>query len=800
MAAGASVLGVPVASATDCVGEELRAAESQYRSGLEDFGAGRLEQSYLELRAAWTSCPGEARFRNDFIAAAADSGHPADAQGAAVGTPVEELPRYVIEALARAARDTQDPARALSLYAHLLAAADVDIGDRVGRDLAWIDAGRAEEAELDLVELRRRSGDRVDVLEALGLADEAEGKVVPALAAAEALLQIDPAHAAGLRLRYRMLVASGAPQLAAELTPEVLVSAADRGRTLQAALALEYRWARDEPGTDRQRAERVDAVILRLQAAADDPSFDVPARTGLRGDLVEALAERGRAAEALVQFQRMLDDGLPIRSYVTTAAVSAYLIHREPQRAVDLYRSLPPDYEPTLGARTNYFYALLESGHYREAVAWADRMAATTPEHLDADWPDLRQANENFGSALVLAALARTYTDRLAPAEHRLDSIRGVAPMNEDALLAGAETDDLRGRPRAALATAALATQLDPDTVGPLAKTYYAELQMADWRAAHATLDRISAIAPADDPLHLREQRDWSTHDEAEFSIEGQIGRSYGGRPGVIDSGVEEYVYSPPIDWNYRVYAHFDQAEGTPVQGDTYRHAAGAGVEYHTAAWLATLELLDIDRGGLAPELSAETMPNDIWRFGVSYALRTLDLPIAASVVGVHADRAAVSIGARPNESREFGLIVSHETFSDGNSRGEALGFWRERWITGPVYKLDTRVDLDTSHDTAIDTNYYNPKSDFTGTVALQNHWLQYRRYDRALSHELDLGIGDYVQQGKGSGAVAMLRYQLTFDVTDRLTLKAGTGRTWRPYDGERERLDVFTFNILGRF
>jgi biofilm PGA synthesis protein PgaA len=789
-----------MAFATDCAEDELRSAESQYQRGLADYAAGRLEASYPELRDAWSACPGEPRFRNDFIAAAVYSGHPTEAQRAATGSPVEDLPPYVVLALARAARDTQNPALALALYERLLTASPDDVGVRVGRDLAWIDTGRAGEAQLDLVELRKRSGERADVLEALGLADEAHGDTTPALADAEALLRIDPAHTAGLRLRYRMLVASGAPQLAIALTPENLVSDAERGRTLHAALALEYRWARDEPGTDKRRAERVDAVILRLQAAAADPSFDADTHVGLRGDLVEALAERGRAAEAIAEYQRMIADGLPLRPYVTTAAVSAYLSHREPQRAVDLFRSLPPDYEPTLGARTNFFYALLESGHYREAVRWADRLAATTPEHLDAQWPDLRQANENYGTALVLAALARTYTDRLAPAQRRLDSILAIAPANEDALLAGAETDDLRGRPRAALATAALAVQLDPDTVGPLAKSYYADLQMSDWRAAHGTLDRIGAIAPPDDPLYLREQRDWATHDAAEFSIEGQIGRSYGGRPGVIDSGVEEYVYSPPIDWNYRVYAHFDQAEGTPVQGDTYRHAAGAGIEYHTAAWLATFELLDIDRGGLSPEFSIEATPNDTWRFGASYALRTLDFPIAASVVGVHADRAAVSMGARPSESREFGVVLSHETFSDGNSRGEALGFWRERWITGPVYKLDTRVDLDTSHNTAVDTNYFNPKSDFTGTVTLQNNWLQYRRYDRALSHELDVGLGDYLQQGEGSGAVVLLRYQLTFDVTDRLTLKAGAGRTWRPYDGERERLDVLTFNILGRF
>jgi hypothetical protein len=45
-----------------------------------------------------------------------------------------------------------------------------------------------------------------------------------------------------------------------------------------------------------------------------------------------------------------------------------------------------------------------------------------------------------------------------------------------------------------------------------------------------------------------------------------------------------------------------------------------------------------------------------------------------------------------------------------------------------------------------------------------------------------------------------VLRYQLAYDVNDRVSLKAGVSRTWRPYDGERERLDALTLNFLGRF
>ena len=159
VAAVAWAVAMPMAFATDCAEDELRSAESQYQRGLADYAAGRLEASYPELRDAWSACPGEPRFRNDFIAAAVYSGHPTEAQRAATGSPVEDLPPYVVLALARAARDTQNPALALALYERLLTASPDDVGVRVGRDLAWIDTGRAGEAQLDLVELRKRSGE-----------------------------------------------------------------------------------------------------------------------------------------------------------------------------------------------------------------------------------------------------------------------------------------------------------------------------------------------------------------------------------------------------------------------------------------------------------------------------------------------------------------------------------------------------------------------------------------------------------------------------------------------------------------
>jgi biofilm PGA synthesis protein PgaA len=323
---------------------------------------------------------------------------------------------------------------------------------------------------------------------------------------------------------------------------------------------------------------------------------------------------------------------------------------------------------------------------------------------------------------------------------------------------------------------------------------------MDAWRGAEATLGQMQTRIPAGDQDLLAAQRAWAIHNMPEVVIDGHLGQSHGGRDGVIDSEIDEYVYSSPIDYNYRVYLHLNQAEGDPVQGTTFRHAAGVGLEYTSTDWLATGELLDIDNSGPHPQGSLYWTPDDHWKIGGAYAVRTLDLPIAALVVGDSANRLALDATYRVSESRSFGVEAVGENFTDSNQRREFDGFWTERWITGPVYKLDTRVDVDTSSNSLDNTNYFNPRRDLSGIVTFENMWQQYRHYDNALSHEFDFGIGEYWERNYGDGVVALARYQLVYEVNDRLTLKAGVGRSIRPFDGQRERLDQILFNLDGRF
>jgi len=785
--------------AADCDPGVAGRAEAAYAAGLLQYRAGQLGPAYEQLKFAYDQCPARPRYRNDYLVAAVNAGHADDALETAAAIDAATLPPYVLEALGRGARDQHRPELALQYYA-AIPGADDNPAVRAGRDLVLVDQGRVAAAQADLLALQARYPERSEVLEALGLADEAAGDWVPALAAAEAILVGEPDQGGALALRYRALVHLGAPHLAEALTPASVTTAAQRVATQQDELAFEFRWARDEPRPERVRAADLDAVIARMRATIADPAASADLRRRVRADLVEALQERSHSSEAVAEYEGLARDGGPIPPHATGAAADAYLTLRQPQRAAELFRSLPAGSPVPFSLKSTYFYALLESGHPRQAQSWADSLARQEPQYLDADSPGLRSENPDYIPAQVLAAMALAYNEELADAWRRLDALAGEAPGNPDVNLALAEVEGLRGWPRESAALTREVLQRNPDLGAATAQLFGAQLQMADWRSAQATLQLMAAQRTDEDPTLLRSQRDWQIHDSAEFSIDAQLGRSYGRRAGLIDSTVEEYAWTPPLGADFRAYAHFNQAEGDPIQGDTWRHAAGAGVEYHTMNWLATIELLEIDRTSPAAQTSIEVTPDDHWRFGGSYSARTLDIPIAAVVVGVHADRDALDLGYRVSESREFGLNAKREEFSDGNSRHDESAFWRERWVTGPVYRLDTRLDLDTSSNTLPNTNYFNPLRDESATLTLQNQWQQFRHYSAALSQELDLTLGDYRQQGYGSGLVAAFRYSLNYDINDRVVVRAGFGRGVRPYDGSRERLDVLTLYALGRF
>jgi len=95
---------------------------------------------------------------------------------------------------------------------------------------------------------------------------------------------------------------------------------------------------------------------------------------------------------------------------------------------------------------------------------------------------------------------------------------------------------------------------------------------------------------------------------------------------------------------------------------------------------------------------------------------------------------------------------------------------------------------------------YFNPGSDLTASVELAGEWLNWRRYERQFRQRAALTLGQYAQEGFGSGSIVGVSYEHVWELDRRLYLRYGVGRSLRPYDGERTGRTVARVTLEGRF
>jgi biofilm PGA synthesis protein PgaA len=154
----------------------------------------------------------------------------------------------------------------------------------------------------------------------------------------------------------------------------------------------------------------------------------------------------------------------------------------------------------------------------------------------------------------------------------------------------------------------------------------------------------------------------------------------------------------------------------------------------------------------------------------------------------------------REHESRSFGAAFQTLDFSDGNRRNIVTGSAFQRFVTGPVWKLDGAAALYASSNSASNVNYYNPEQDFGLELTLIGEQRLWRRYDRSFAHRVFVTLGNYRQQGFGSGEVGAIRYEQEWSLDNRLGLRYSAQRGFHPYDGVREYANFLNLSLNWKF
>ncbi|GEM_PF-2560317 len=783
-------------------------AEQQYQQALSLYKQDKADESLSILDDLYRNRPEVIRYLYDYVAIASWSGKHELAVSAG-SLNLEIAPAYVLEAVASSQRQLENYDASIKAYDFVVQRFPERTDAQLARINTLIDAQRYQEAEAGLSRLRKQFPQRVDVMESVIRWSDGAMPPINTLTETDRLLAIDSDNTFALKMRYHALKKLGAVHLAGRVTPDSLLSSEEQSEDKRDQLAFELRWARinaDKLEHEARWAE-LDAVIDKLDqvcqsAQGEGAEFSV-ARASC-GDLVAALSERKRSKAAITLYEKMLEKNWPVYAYVQSAVADAYQEQQQPESALTLFDASLKQAPDNFWGKVGRVYALLDSEHYCEAYESADRLAAETPEWINAESPDVREPNSAFIHAQLLSARIRGYTNKLSEAEAKLQTLAFRAPANTQIRQALAATYSSRGWPRRAEGDLEWLDAAEPNNLWTQLGLFENRMAVGDYKAAEVKLDDVTEQAP-DEKAVRRANRDWQTHNLRELVVESRFGRSSdlaGASPNSHESVIEAHLYASPIKSNWRPFLHTQFTRGDLPGLSVSRVAMGAGTEYQLRDLNLRGELLRVGDSGIGYALKGGYRIGDHWYLNAGLDQKSLATPIKAYADGVTASNIRLGGGYRWHESRDVYASLNQMTLSDGNTRNATDIFWTERWFASPTYILSSVAEYYASQNAlqSPTISYFNPDSDQFVGATIRNEWMQFHHYRTSLTHALSIGLGNYAQQSFSTGQVKSVSYELTYTHHDRLNFRAGVSRSEHPYDGVVDVANNFTLGMRWRF
>lgn len=781
------------------------AGKSIYQNALQQARKGQFSSALKQFEKLIAAYPDNRRYYFDYIAVLgwAEQDQKVVDQLPRLGE--SETPVYVLETVAKSARNLGKFQISIDLYREALKKDNQRLQSRSGLAMALADNGQGDEALQVLDAAPADQVGKVEILQARAYVYSSKQDNFSALTVYEKILAISPDDRDARRGLILTTARLGAPHQALRMARKSKgVLSREEVETIEAdAIAKEIRWGGLQRGPAAQRYEQTDKAITRLEEQLEtlegQGKSDSPLARRYRFDLIAALADRQRMSESVALYEQLAADNVTMPPYVLASAADAYLYLEKPELARDLYiqvLSLQPD---NFDASIGLYYAYEESEDHEKARATIDDLADRTPVWITHD--AVKSANPQKVQTDITTALDRAYADQLEDAYQSLRRLNRQAPYNADIRSALAYVAFYRGWLRQAQSDFELAMAADPEHLGARTGHANALLDLYEFQRAEAEIGQLEENNP-DSKEVVNLQRLWQLHNMRELRFDVARGLNSGAQEGTDDLTMNAYLYAKPIQYNYRPYllGHLDRAK-FPEGNVTYRRY-GAGLEYRRRDLELSGELTtgpgNYDETGLGARLG--WMPDDFWRFDFAADSYSNDIPLRARLNGIDGWSVNLNTGYRFSESRRIDLSMQRIDFSDDNLRTGGIFTYRERLVTGTRYKLEGDLELSMSHNSRDDAPYFNPARDSFQGITLINEWLTSRRYTHAFRQRLYLGVGNYHQSGFGSHSTWHARYEHDWELGDRFNLLYGIARSRHIYDGDSELRSQIDLSLVWRF
>lgn len=630
------------------------------------------------------------------------------------------------------------------------------------------------------------------------------------------VLQLAPNDPAALRGRVFAVSNMGAPHLSvayAEQNPE-LFSKAELLSLQQASAGRNIKWGGIESDadigpkrfktTDKALAQNARVLALHERAGA----IDSPSGRLTEFDRIVGLSNRVRMTEAIALYEELKKRQITMPPYVLAAVAEAYLCQRQPRQARDLYLEALTlsrnDREyPDREWQMKLFYAYIDTNEFNAARELIDQLKKEIPPVLHKGLPGVEIDNEFYEQACVNTARARLYADKLNECQTLLEQTVLAAPYSLDTRLAYGDLLLARDQPRAAQQR--YAGLLVDDTTNMYAAVGIAEtaLTLNDLDTAKTQLDTLFKNYPENSAVQQLQQ-DFQAYQHPILSVSSSAGKSStgGGNKGNQDWTVETMLHSGTFNQHWRIFEHSFDAEA--VFGDITgtRHQIGIGADYRSPFWQISGEL-NQDMTGLdniGAILNTSWLPNDQWQLNTEIESNSNNIPLQASAAGITKEALNLGMSYKCQEFRVLSTNLGYSWYSDSNRRIEAGANWMERWLCGPVYKLETQLGVFASDNSLADAVYFNPRSDVSIDAQMINEWTLWRNYQRSFKNRLAFGLGQYWQQDYGSKDIDILRYEHEWNWDSYRALSYGVAYERHPYDGETDKHISASLNLTWHF
>ncbi|PMR78658.1 poly-beta-1,6 N-acetyl-D-glucosamine export porin PgaA [Halomonas urumqiensis] len=771
----------------------IKAREGQLNTGIDGLGS-----LYTETR--------DRRVRDDLIALLIRAERYQDVLRVCADCHPDSLSPSSLEMLGMAARQTREYAKATLYYQSLTQRQPDNIQGWLGLALTQLARGDVEAVERLLQRMQAREGRTPQWFQTrLELASQLNAPLME-LQTRHWMVERSPDDLEAVQALYRLAVELGATIAANRLMTEYP----------QAFTTTDRQWLRYYRARDQ----------LRLAQTANKPALYAEALSGFNALLDESDADaelvqrvefdklatlvklrRFNEAEQLANALQQRHGELPI--YLRQARAEALYGVGRPADSVAIYRELievnpaqaHADDEP-LNAPLFYAYADLRAFDSAKHVLddWKSQEPATRWDFTGTQ----RLGNPNHEQILQLEMLLEAWRGGLDAAQVRLDELLQRAPASASLWKTQGDVYRWRGWPRKAEETYRRAEQLSaPDNRdGARQAILMSRLDRGQWRGTVDAIERhLEQGLPSVDRDSL--ERDLRERRAGGLTVSGEAGSGSGsGTQSSRDWRYEARLESPRGDDGGRFFARRIGIFGEYLEQGLY--AAYNTIGYELPLYPATLSL----SAGQGAQLNDEPVLwgelnyafNDHWSATFNAEWNTAQTPLRALNDGFSADLYQTSLNYHRDESGGGAISLTMLDIDDGNQRRSLTGNWRETLYQYDAWRVQAAVYAGTSKNDDVEASYFNPQSDISlGGELNVEHSLPIG-YRQSFVQGVTLGTGRYWQQDEDAANTWQIGYHHRWELSPRLHLQYGVGRSKSIYDGDAEFDNVFSIGLDWRF